>query len=229
MPIPAYGGGYSQGSSKTHRELGARLARLTAMRIVTINYHLASEFLFPAAVEDAAAYRCLLASGLPAQSIVIAGDSAGGGLALAALLMLRDAGVPLPLATVLLLPWADLSLSGDSMQSRAALDPLVSRESLQAAAQHYLGAHDPRDPLVSPVYATLHDLPPMLTHVGDHEVLLSDAMRLAEHAQQAGVAVQLEVWEEMWHVWHDWAEDLPEARNALARVAQVLNHQCARR
>lgn len=167
MPIPAYGGGYSQGSSKTHRELGARLARLTAMRIVTINYHLASEFLFPAAVEDAAAYRCLLASGLPAQSIVIAGDSAGGGLALAALLMLRDAGVPLPLATVLLLPWADLSLSGDSMQSRAALDPLVSRESLQAAAQHYLGAHDPRDPLVSPVYATLHDLPPMLTHVGD--------------------------------------------------------------
>lgn len=225
-----HGGGYSQGSSKTHRELAARLARLCAARVVTIDYRLAPEFPFPAALEDTvAAYGGLLASGISADSIVIAGDSAGGGLAMATLLMLRDAGVPLPLATVLLSPWADLSLSGSSMESRAELDPLVSRTSLQEAVQYYLGAHDPRDPLASPVYATLQHLPPMLIQAGDHEVLLSDATRLAEHAQQAGVIVQLEVWEEMWHVWHAWAQDLPEARDALAQVAQFLDHQRAKR
>ncbi len=223
-----HGGGYALGSCITHRDLLARLAQATGWRVLAINYRLAPENPFPAGLEDAvSAYGWLLAQGLAPHQIVLAGDSSGGGLSLATLLKLRDVGVPLPLAGVLISPWVDLALTGESLQSRANLDPLVSREVLREMAGYYLGNHDPTHPLASPLYAELHGLPPLLIQVGDHELLLSDATRLAERAKQAGVTVQLEIWEEMWHVWHGWAQDLPEARAALEHIAQFLSQQVA--
>jgi acetyl esterase/lipase len=119
-------------------------------------------------------------------------------------------------------PWADLALSGESIQTRVRIDPLSSYEGLHAAAQLYLAGRDPHDPHASPLYADLHDLPPLLIHVGDHEVLRSDATRLAEKARAAGAQVQLEIWDEMWHVWHAWAADLPEARAAIERIGAFV-------
>lgn len=221
-----HGGGFNSGSCKTHRDLAARMARAAATPVLTVDYRLAPEFPCPAAVEDAAtAYRWLLRSGFSAEQIAIAGDSAGGGLAVAVLAKLRDEGVAMPAAVALMSPWVDLAHSGDSLQSRADVDPLTSQEGLQEAAGYYLGDRDPRDPLASPLYAELRGLPPMLIHVGDHEVLLSDATRLAEKARQAGVEVQIDVWDEMWHCWHAWSEDLPEARDALAQMAQFIRRR----
>jgi epsilon-lactone hydrolase len=128
----------------------------------------------------------------------------------------------LPAAIVLLSPWIDLSLSGPTMESRAAIDPLVSRSALLACVRDYIGARDPRDPLISPVFAELQGLPPLLIQAGDHEVLLSDATRLAEKAQAAGVPVTLEVWPELWHVWQGWAATLPEGQAALERIGEYV-------
>jgi len=141
---------------------------------------------------------------------------------LSAVLSLRDRIEPLPAAIVLLSPWLDLSLSGPTIESRAAIDPLVTRSALLACVRDYVGQRDPRDPLISPVFAALHDLPSLLIQVGDHEILLSDATRLAEQAQAAGVSVMLEVWPEMWHVWHGWAATLPEGQAALERIGAYV-------
>jgi acetyl esterase/lipase len=225
-----HGGGYNAGSCITHRALAAQLARAARVRVLLIDYRLAPEHPCPAAIEDAArAYRWLLAQGIAPQQVAIGGDSAGGGLALAALIELRDNGVQLPAAAFLLSPWLDMALSGESMQTRAQIDPLSSYEGLHAAAQLYLAGRDPRDPQASPLYADQRGLPPLLIHVGDHEVLLSDATRLAERAQAAGVQAQLEIWDEMWHVWHAWAADLPEARDAIVRIGAFIRQQIASR
>ncbi len=219
-----HGGGHNAGSCRTHRDLGARLAEAASARVLLIDYRLAPEFPFPAALEDAvAAYRWLLRTGFAPDRIVLGGDSSGGGLALAALVKLRDDGEPLPAAAFLVSPWVDLTLSDSSIQSRATVDPLVSIEGLRAAARYYLDDHDPRDPLASPLYANLHGLPPLLIQVGDHELLLGDASRLYETAKSAGVDVELEIWNEMWHVWHGWAGDLPEGREAFACIGQWLS------
>ncbi len=218
-----HGGGFTTGSCRTHRELAARLCRTTGWPILLVDYRLAPEHPFPTGLEDAVAvYRGLLAQGLRADRIIIGGDSAGGGLALSAVLALRDRGERLPAAIVLLSPWLDLSLSGPTIESRAAIDPLVSQSALLACVRDYIGQHDPRDPLISPVFAKLHGLPPLLIQVGDHEVLLSDSTRLTEQAQAAGVGVTLEVWPEMWHVWHGWAATLPEGQAALERIGEYV-------
>ncbi|HEU5097610.1 MAG TPA: alpha/beta hydrolase [Roseiflexaceae bacterium] len=221
-----HGGGYNAGSCVTHRAMAARLARATRARVLQIDYRLAPEHPCPAAIQDAArAYGWLIEQPIPAEQIAIGGDSAGGGLALATLIELRDSGAPLPAAGFLLSPWLDMALIGESMQTRAQIDPLSSYEGLLAAAQLYLGGRDPRDPQASPLYADPRDLPPLLIHVGDHEVLLSDATRLADRARAVGVQIQLEIWDEMWHVWHTWADDLPEAREAIARLGMFIRQQ----
>jgi acetyl esterase/lipase len=223
-----HGGGFTAGSCMTHRELAAHLCIDSGVRVLLIDYRLAPEQPFPAALEDAAAgYQWLLAQGIPPQQIVIGGDSAGGGLALATMVWLREQAVELPAAGVLLSPWTDLALAGPSMQTRAELDPLCSQASLQRAAHCYLAGADPTDPFVSPVYAELYGLPPLLIQVGDHEVLLSDSTRVAEQAQAQGVEVILEIYDELWHVFQSWAAALPEGRQAIERIGAFIRRQLA--
>lgn len=221
-----HGGGYSSGSCVTHRDLAARLSLASGARVLLLDYRLAPEHPFPAAVEDAVAgYRWLIEGGIEPADVAIGGDSAGGGLALATMVRLRERGFALPAAAVLLSPWADLAMTGPSMRTRAGVDPVGSPEVLAAAAGLYLGGADPKEPLASPLYADLRGLPSMLVQVGDHELLLSDSTRLAEAAEAVGVAVTLEVWEEMWHVWHLSAGELPEGRQAIERVGTFLRQQ----
>jgi acetyl esterase/lipase len=216
-----HGGGYTIGSARTHRALVARLAAATAARALTVDYRLGPEHPFPAAVDDAlAAYRWLVRGGADPARVVVAGDSAGGGLVVALLVALRDAGERLPAAGVCISPWTDLACTGESMTARAALDPLVKRDGLLGMAAEYLGGQDARTPLASPLYADLHGLPPLLIHVGTAETLLDDSTRLAERARAAGVPVDLEVWDDMIHVWHAFAPLLPEADRAIARVGE---------
>jgi len=218
-----HGGCYATGSVDTHRDLMIRLSIATSMRVLGLNYRLAPMHPFPAAVEDAsAAYRWLLGAGIAAGRIAMAGDSAGAGLALAAILTIRDGGLPVPGAVVCLSPWVDLAVSGASMENKAAEDPIVSREMLLGWRRLYLGDSDPRTPLASPLYANLRGLPPMLIQVGSGEVLLDDSTRLAERALAAGVDTTLEVWPQMIHVWQSFAPILPEARQSIERIGQFI-------
>jgi epsilon-lactone hydrolase len=223
-----HGGCYTTGSVETHRELMTRLSITASMRVLGLNYRLAPMHPFPAAVEDAAAaYRWLLRTGIEPARIAIAGDSAGAGLALAAIITIRDEQLPLPGAVVCLSPWVDLAVTGASMASKASEDPIVSRDMLLGWGKLYLGDHDPRTPLASPLYADLHRIPPMLIQVGSAEVLLDDSLRLAARASAAGVNATLEVWPDMIHVWHSFAAILPEARQAIERIAEfVRTHLC---
>jgi monoterpene epsilon-lactone hydrolase len=218
-----HGGGYVVGSINTHRAMISRIARASDARALAIDYRLAPEHPFPAAVDDTlAAYRWLLAQGFKPNRIVIAGDSAGGGLTLAALLAIRDAKLPMPAAAVPISPWTDLEGTGDSVRTRAARDVMVTQDNLAQSAKQYCGANDPKNPLVSPVHADFHELPPMLIHVGDAEILLDDATRVAERAKAAGVKVDLEVWDDMPHVWHVFAKILPEGQQAIDKIGKFV-------
>jgi epsilon-lactone hydrolase len=217
-----HGGGYCIGGTETHRPLGAHLAAALGCPVVLVDYRLAPEHPHPAAVEDAvAAVRALQATVDPAR-LAIAGDSAGGGLAVATSLALRDAGDPLPAAAVLISPWTDVAGGTPSFTTRAEVDPFVFPESLAEMAQWYLAGHDPADPLVSPLHADLTGLPPTLIHVGDHERLLDDAVRIGERLEAAGVEAVVDVWPEMVHVWHFFAGRVPEADAAVGAVADWL-------
>jgi epsilon-lactone hydrolase len=217
-----HGGGYVIGSINTHRELAARLSRSAGLRVLVIDYRLAPEHPFPAAVADAvAAYRWMLAQGIDHTGAGIAGDSAGGGLTVAALLALRDAGDPLPAAAVCLSPWVDLAITGESMTTRAAADPMVQKPGVEAMAALYLNGADPRTPLASPLYADLTGLPPMMVQVGTAETLYDDSIRFVERARAAGVDVRLEPWEDMIHVFQLFAM-LPEAHAATDRIGAFL-------
>lgn len=221
-----HGGGYVMGSVATHRGLTSALSRATGGRVLSLDYRLGPEHPHPAAVHDAtSAYRFLLALGIAPSSIAIAGDSAGGGLTVATLIALRDAGVALPAAAVCISPWVDLTQSGATMQTKAAEDPMVTREALQLMANAYLAGGDPRAATASPLFADLRGLPPLLIQVGTAETLLDDARRLAERAKSAGVDVVLEEWDEMIHVWHAFAAMLPEGRRAIDRIGEYLVHQ----
>ena len=218
-----HGGGYVIGSINTHRAMIARIARASNARALAIDYRLAPEHPFPAALDDATrAYKWLLAQGYKPQKIVIAGDSAGGGLTLAALIALRDSSQPLPAGAVPISPWTDLEGTGESVRSRAEKDPMVGQDSLAESAKQYYGAHDPKDPMVSPLHANFRGLPPMLIQVGDAEILLDDATRVAERAKAAGVDVQLEVWDDMIHVWHVFAKLLPEGQQAIDKIGKFV-------
>jgi acetyl esterase/lipase len=214
-----HGGGYAIGSIVTHRGLAGRLSQAAAARVLLVDYRLAPEHPFPAAVNDATgAYRWLLAQGIDPARLIIAGDSAGGGLTIAALVAVRDAGMPLPAAAVCLSPWVDLEGSGDSVTTKATADPLVQKAGLLQLAAWYLAGANPRTPLAAPLYADLRDLPPLLIQVGTAEILLDDATRLAEKAIAAGVKVTLEPWEDMIHVWQLFAPMLPEGQKAIERI-----------
>jgi monoterpene epsilon-lactone hydrolase len=218
-----HGGAYALGSIDTYREFVARMVRATSMGGLAINYRLAPEHPFPAALEDAtSAYGWLLAQGVDPSRIIIAGDSAGGGLALAALVVLRDAGNPLPAGAVCLSPWTDLTLSGASIQSKAHVDCILDADSLEVYAKLYAGERDLASPLISPLFADLSDLPPLLIQVGTDEILLDDAMRCAAGARQMGVDVTLEIWDEMFHVFQ-LVPFLPETKKAAGHITEFVS------
>jgi acetyl esterase/lipase len=218
-----HGGGYSGGSIITHRSLVAGIAKTAQARALIIDYRLAPEYCYPAPVEDAlAAYKWLLSQEITPEHIVLAGDSAGGGLTLALLVALRDEGAPRPACAVCLSPWTDLTGSGDSVLLNADKDLIIEPTALKPAAELYLGGADPHTPLASPLFANLSGLPPLLIQVGSDEILLSDATSFAERAQGAGVDVNLEVWENMQHVWQFAARFIPEARQAIDCIGEFI-------
>jgi len=224
-----HGGGYICGSAQDYAEMTSRLARACRARVLVVDYRLAPEHPFPAAVDDAlSAYQWLMATGARRQNVVLCGDSAGGGLTLATLLRLRDAGEPLPAAAVCISPWTDLEMTSASMDALADVDPLINREVLANMAAKYLNGQDARSPLVAALHADLRGLPPMLIQVGTWETMLDDAVRLAERARAAGVDVKLETWEEMIHVWHVFPF-LPEAERALACIGAFVGRHTGSR
>ncbi len=220
-----HGGGYVACSPKTHRPFTAALSRAANARVFALDYRLAPEHRFPAAVEDAVAgYRWLLDHGVDPQEIVIGGDSAGGGLAMATLVALRDAGERLPRAAFVLSPWTDLAVTGRSLDANDESDPMFYGDAIRWMAPVYVGDASPRNVLVSPIYADLSNLPPLLIYVSDTEVLLDDSVRLADRAKKCGVSVDLRVWSDLPHVWPIFvAFKLPESFQALGEIAQFIN------
>ena len=218
-----HGGGYVIGSPRSHRHLAAAIAGAAGASALLLDYRLAPEHPFPAAVEDAtAAYRWLLDQATAPEHIVIAGDSAGGGLTVATVLALREARVPLPAGGVCISPWVDLTCSGASYATKAAADPIVRRAGVEEMARAYLGATPPRTPLASPLFADLRGLPPLLIHVGSDEVLLDDAVQLAERAKAAGVDATLEIYDRMIHVWHWFLPMLDEAQTGVEAIGRFV-------
>src|SRR5580704_9553611 len=224
-----HGGAFVLGSPRGYRSMCARLAKATRARIFVVDYRLAPEFPFPAAIQDAAdAYRGIVKQGVAPLSIVIAGDSAGGNLTVATLLSLRESEVPLPAAGVCISPWVDLECAGETMKTKANVDPLCEHDSMLLEAGLYLNGHTARDPLASPIHADLHGLPPLLIQVGTEETLLDDSTRLAKRAEEAGVPVTLEIFEGMPHVWHVFADYLPEAQQAIEKIGEFVIGKTAR-
>jgi monoterpene epsilon-lactone hydrolase len=218
-----HGGGYVIGSLDSHRHLASEVGRAAGARSLALHYRLAPEHPFPAAVDDAlAGYRYLLGAGIAPGHIAIAGDSAGGGLVVAALLTIRDAGLAQPAAGWCISPWVDMQAIGVSMIGKAAEDPTVQKEPLLEMAAHYLNGADPRAPLAAPIYADLRDLAPLFIQVGAVETLLDDAIRLAGVAGAAHVRVTLEVWPEMVHVWHMFHPELAAGRRAIEAGGRFL-------
>jgi epsilon-lactone hydrolase len=223
-----HGGVYVIGSAATSVPLVSDLARRTGAKAVTLDYRLAPEHPYPAAVEDAqAAYRGLLEQGIDPGQIALAGDSAGGGLAVATLLALRDAGTPLPSCAYLMSPYADLTLSGETFLEKQALDPILTPVGVRLRVPDYVAGADASDPHISPVFGDLTGLPPLLIQAGSHEILLSDALRLAARAATADVPVTLEVTPGVPHVFQGYAAMLDEGNTALNRAAAFLNTQFA--
>jgi epsilon-lactone hydrolase len=224
-----HGGSFVSGSIASHRTLAGNVALASDSRVLLIDYRLAPELPFPAAVEDTAtAYSWLLAQGLPPGQLVVAGDSAGGNLVLSLLIHLRDHHQPMPAAGVCFSPAPDLTFSGASWSFNAKKDLMIEESKEREAVRLYLQDIDIRSPLASPSFADLRGLPPLLVQVGSHEVLLSDCEGFAEKARAAGVEVQLEVWPQMQHEWQFAARFLPEGRSAISRVGAFLGNAFSR-
>lgn len=218
-----HGGAYILGGCDLHRQVVSHIARAAGMDALLPEYRLAPEHRFPAAVDDAVAvYKAVLATGIEPQHIFLAGDSAGGGLAVATMLALRDAGASLPAGAVLLSPFLDATGSGDSMRTRASQDPWFHAKDLPVITAHYCDEHQRRFPLVSPVFADVEGLPPMYIQVGDDEILLSDALRFADALVAAGIEVKLDVWPEMWHVFQMFIGKMPESRKAIDDIGAYI-------
>ena len=223
-----HGGVYVIGSAASSVPLVGDLVRRTGAKAITLEYRLAPEHPYPAAVEDArAAYEGLLAQGIAPAQIALAGESAGGGLAVATLLALREAGVPLPSCGYLMSPYADLTLSGETLAAKREGDPILTPDGLRARVPDYVGGADASDPYISPIFGDLRELPPLLIQVGSHEILLSDALRLAGRAAISDVPVTLEVTPGVPHVFQAYAGLLDEAGAALDRASDFLKAQLA--
>ena len=224
-----HGGGYCSGSIRSHRGMVAEAGRMAKTRTLALGYRLAPENPFPAALEDAlAAYEYLLAQGYAADRIAIGGDSAGGGLTLATMIRLRDAGQPLPACAWLVSPWIDLEMTGASIDTKDADDPLIHRAYLQDLASAYCGNESPRNPLISPLHANLRGLPPTLVQVGSAETLLDDAVASVERFGEADVAATLEIWPHMIHAWHLWSARLTAGRQATASAGAYIDRHLAK-
>ncbi len=218
-----HGGGYVVGGCDMHRQMVSHIARAGRIRTLLPEYRLSPEHKYPAAIDDAVAvYRTLLEMGIKAEDIVFAGDSAGGGLTIATMLALRDAGDPLPAAAVLLSPFLDATGSGDSMRTRVEKDPWFQPEDLPVIADYYCEPHQRRFPLVSPVFANIEGLSPMFIQVGDDEILLSDSERIADACLAAGIDVELEAWPGMWHVFQMFIGKMPESRQAIDKMGAYI-------
>lgn len=224
-----HGGAYIMGGCATHRQLASFIARAAGVRTLLPEYRLAPEYPFPAAVDDIVGlYRALLADGYEAHNIVIAGDSAGGGLAMATLLSLRDVGDPLPAAACLLSPWLDLTASGESMIGAASNDPWFRPDDMPIIASYYCRDDERRHPLVSPVFADLAGLPPCYIQVGSDEILLSDSTRAAEKIKAGGGEVDIEIWPGMWHVFQVFVRQVPESRKAVSKIGGFIRRVLSR-
>lgn len=219
-----HGGGYVSGSIASHREMLTRFSRESGRYVLAIDYRLAPEDPFPAALEDSVkAYHWLVSDQqINPQNIAIAGDSAGGGLTLATLLKLKADGDPLPQAAVCLSPWTDLAMTGDSITTKAADDPFIAAQGAAKIVPLYINGEDPKNFLISPLYGDLSGLPPLLIHVGSRECLLDDSVRFAEKAKGDGVPVTLEVWEGLIHVFHLFAALAPEGRDGIRKISEFL-------
>jgi monoterpene epsilon-lactone hydrolase len=229
-PVMLYvhGGGFIVGWNNQYFIFLSHLSRATGTRVLGIDYRLAPEHPFPAAVEDClASYRWLLQQHIAPQQVVIAGDSAGGNLALATLLALRDAGDPLPAAAVCLSPATDFTGSGPTFATRASVDPALTVEFARTVGKLYAGEADPRHPLLSPLFGDLRGLPPLMIHVGNDEILLSDSLQFTERARAAGSFVALKVWPHLWHVFPIYAPFLPEARQAVTEIGIFVRERIA--
>jgi len=219
-----HGGGFCAGSIVSYRRLAADLAIETNGRVLIIDYRRGPEHPFPAAVEDCvAAYRWLVSEGISPKNIVVSGDSAGGGLVLSLMLSLKESGDPQPACGICMSPWVDLQCQSKTMDTKAAEDPLGTRESLLFMADQYLAGADPRNPLASPIYGNLADLPPVLIQVGSREILLDDSRALAKRAAAAGIEVTLEEWEGMIHVFQMMADDLEDGPKAFQHIHSFVH------
>ena len=223
-----HGGVYVVGDAFQSADLASQIGRRTQARVISLDYRLAPEHPYPAAVDDAlAAYEALLREGIAPSDIALAGDSAGGGLAVATLVNARDHGLPLPAAAFLLSPYVDLTLAGATMDTKSAADPVLSRELLEPRIADYTAGQDPALSLISPLFADLSGLPPLIIQVGTHEVLLDDAVRLAQRAAAADVAVTLDVTPEVPHVFQNFYPILDEGAEALDRAGRLLTEHFA--
>jgi len=219
-----HGGGYCSGSIISHRRMVSEAGRAAGVRTLAIGYRLAPENPFPAAFDDAVmAWHFLRRQGIAAEHIAIGGDSAGGGLSLAVALKLHDIKEELPACLWLVSPWTDLTMSGSTLITKDSVDPLIHKGYLRELADAYLGGDaDRKDPRVSPLFANLTGMPPMLIQVGSAETLLDDAVRLAAAAGEADVPVTLEIWPQMIHAWHLWNARLESGRRALGNAGRFM-------
>jgi epsilon-lactone hydrolase len=225
-----HGGGYCSGSIVSHRGMVTEVGRAAKVRTLAVGYRLAPEHPFPAAMEDArSAYDFLFDQGIAPPKIAIGGDSAGGGLTLALMSSVRDAGHPLPGCAWLVSPWVDLQMTGASLAEKVNVDPLISKSYLEELACAYLAGADPANPLVSPLNADLAGLPPLLVQVGSAETLLDDAVRIARRAGAADVRIKLEIWPHMIHAWHLWAAQLEDGRRGIASAGAFIRAQLSGR
>jgi acetyl esterase/lipase len=223
-----HGGVYVMGDASLAAGLASEVGRRTHAKVISVDYRLAPEHPYPAAVDDAlAAYQAVLNNGVAPSDIAFAGESAGGGLAIATLVNARDHGLPLPAAAFVMSPYADLSLAGATIETKREVDPLLSREALEARVPDYTAGHDPALGLISPIFADLSGLPPLVIQAGSHEVLLDDAVRLAHHTAAADVEVTLDITPGVPHVFQAYHPILDEAGAALDRAGQLLSAHLA--
>jgi acetyl esterase/lipase len=220
-----HGGGYSYGNAPLYRDFMWRVGTAARASVLYFDYRLAPEHPFPAALDDAVRVARWVATQFDPQRIAFVGDSAGGGLVLATMKKLRDQADTLPRAAVAISPWTDLALTGQSLRTNYKADPMMDAAQFPAIAKRYLGQADPRNPYVSPLYGDAAGLPPTLIHAGNDEVLLDDAVRMAEAMRAAGCEVELGVWPKMPHVWHLYARILPEGRQAIDRIGHFLDRK----